>query len=274
MRVVVFTLFMVVTAPLPLCAGSQTFLFWYPGAEGTPEQAEPILETLTDYLAKQGLTDHPLTAVYRNDPVSEADKIIKKIKPLIAIVTPEIYLHLSEQHPVTVLAQTRNQTSGNDMIHYTIFKRRNSAPPDVLLMTEPLSPSYVQNILLRNVPEYRNLPLKYVVQGLFHLKQIGQGEQNGAILLNDHETAVLMKLNTTWSQALDKVVTSPMLPSPPLVLFNENKKDYPAEKLVQILMSMKDDPEGIEILKELRLVGFSAPLGSEYEALRASMTAP
>lgn len=258
----------------PAWADTHTFLFWYPGAEGTREQASPILENLTTYLAQHGLSEHTLKPVYRNCPVSEGLNEIKKIKPAIGIVSPEAYLYLADKHSVTPLAQTRNQASGSDSIHYTVFQHRDASTPPTLFITEPLSKPFARNIVLRNAPNYRNIPLKYVGQVLFTLKKIGRAEVSAAILLNDYEEAVLAKMKSPWKDTLVRVVSSPKLPSSPLILFNEWKKKLPTETLTEILFKMANDEEGSEILKQLRLVGFTKPDEAGYQALRTSLAAP
>ena len=203
----------------PALADSVSFLFWYPGAEGSAEQAAPVLEAWSQYLVEQGLPV-TLTPVYSNLPIDQDPKL-KKIKPAAAILSLEAYLSLSQQHSLTLLAQTRKQPSGDGSDSYTVLKNKSDTAIEKVYLSEPLTEQFTRNILLRNAPNYRQLPLEYASQVIQKLKQVGQGKSNNAVLVNAYEAAVLKQMTAPWAQNLTVAVSSPQLPAPPVVVFND-----------------------------------------------------
>ncbi len=249
-----------------------TLLLWYPGAEGSPEQAAPLLETWATYLHNKGLAV-TLKPVYLNDAISSGLSKIKKLKPTVAIVSLEAYLSLVDKNPLTLLAQTRNLPAGDGSTHYDILQNKQLKQPKTLYISEPLTAQFTRNILLRNAPNYRQLPLQYVEEALQTLKKAGTGQLDGAVLVSGYEASVLKRLRTPWTQALKQAGQSPRLPSPPVVLFRDWQKDFPHEKFVQLLLEMNKDPEGQELLEELRIKGFMTPHNQDYESMRDSLVA-
>ncbi len=256
----------------PTWASTYKFLLWYPGAEGSSSQAAPLLEDWMNYLTERGLPVK-LEAVYHNDAIT-SDIKLKKIKPAVAILSLEGYIHLSTKHSLSLLAQTRKQPAGDGSNQYTILKNSANKTIEKLYLSEPLTEDFVRKIILRNTPQHSTVKLEYAPQALRTLKKIGQGEIAAAILINAYEAKVLEKIKTDWSRQLKPVSSSPKLPAPPLILFEDWKKGFPHDKFVSLLMAMPNDEEGKEILHELRMKGFMKPNQNAYEALRKTLEAP
>lgn len=254
-------------------AETYPMLLWYPGAEGSPEQAAPILETWTDYLVAKGL---PITLkpIYDNHSTSEGMGNIEKIKPAVAITSLESYLYLSKKYSLSLLAQTRKQPAGDGSSQYIVVQNTEAKQIENLFLSEPLEETFMRNIVLRNSPHLRSLPSQYAKQILRTLKKIAHGELSGGVILTDYQEAVLKKMKADWVKKLKKLASSPSLPAPPVVLFEKWKKDFPQDKFVSLLIEMEKNPEGIEILEELRMKGFMTPDTKSYEALKASLEAP
>lgn len=253
-------------------AAADTILLWSPGSEGSAEQAAPLLDSWMDYLENKGL-DASLQAVYRNTAVSVGSDQLKKLKPVAGIISLEAYLALADQKPLTLLLQTRKLPSGNGTSQYVIVKNKMGPEPESLVLSEPLGVDFVQKVVLSEAPQsYKNLPRQFSDQVLFKLKKVGQGELNAAVLISDYQAAVLKQLPSQWAKNLEVVISSPVLPAPPLVLFQDWKGSFQADKFKQLLLEMEQDPEGQAILQELRLKGFIAPDATAYqkwqEALR------
>jgi hypothetical protein len=272
-KILFTTLVFLLVGISPSFAKNHTLLLWYPGAEGSAEQAAPLLETWTDYLTQKGLPVK-IEAIYQNHPVDGGTDIIKKLKPAVGIISLEAFLYVSKKYPLTLLAQTRKQPAGDGSSQYLILQNKTAKESDTLYLSEPLTEDFARNIVLHNSPAYRNLPLQYAKQILRTLKKIGSGELQGAALLNSYEEAVLSRMKTPWSTQLKKVASSPKLPAPPVVLFEKWQKDFPHEKFVSLLLEMEKDPEGMEILEELRMQGFMKPNTANYEVLRNNLEAP
>ena len=245
-------------------AASDTFLLWSPGAEGTPEQAEPLLDSWMDYLKNKGL-DTSLKAVYRNVPVPDGAEQLKKIKPAVAIISLDAYLTLADTDHLAILLQTRKLPSGDGTSEYVLVKNKQDAAPSSLILAEPLTADFVKKILLKDSPaSYQNLPQQITDQVLFKLKKVGQGELTSAVLISDYQAEVLKQLPSDWAKNLTIVARSPKLPAPPLVLFADAKESFPVEKFQHLLLEMNQDPAGQQILQELRLKGFMKPDVAAY----------
>jgi len=241
---------------------------WYPGGEGTPEQATPLLEAWTDYVERAGSIKHTLSAHYQNDPIPNGTTKVKTIKPAIAILSLESYLTLAAEHKMTLIAQTRMQPSGDGHNHYAIYKKKGAPAPEILEMSEPLGDTFVGSILLQNVPgHYRTLPRHYNTQILHALKQVGRGESNAAVLISAYQEAVLHRLSSDWAQSLEQVAKSPQLPASPVVLFDEWQEDFPRDPFVETILHMDQDPEAKDLLTELRMTGFIKPDLESYQKL-------
>lgn len=256
-------------------SASNTFLLWSPGAEGTPEQAAPLLESWIEYLHSKGLDDASLKAVYQNISVAEGPRQLKKLKPVAGIISLEAYLSLSGQDPLTLLLQTRKLPSGNGESHYILLKNKQATDVESIQLAEPLAPDFVTKVLLSQAPvAYRTLPQHYTDQVLYKLKQVGQGKIRAAVLITDYQEAVLKQLKSPWVKNLEVIARSPSLPAPPLVVFNQWKGSFPAQQFERILLEMDQDPEGKEILQELRLQGFMKPDVAAYEKWQEVLSSP
>jgi len=77
---------------------------------------------------------------------------------------------------------------------------------------------------------------------------------NGGAILQPMEYWTLKNLNQPWTKELEVWKTSADIPTAPLILFGETSPAI--EKIKQVLLNMGADPEGAEILRELRLKGF------------------
>lgn len=268
-----FTLVLSLIGIRPLAA-ADTFLLWSPGAEGTPEQAEPLLENWMTYLHNKGL-DASLKAVYRNVPVTKGAEQLKKIKPVVGIISLEAYLALADKDALAILLQTRKLPNGDGSADYVVVKNKREGIPSSLILSEPLDAAFVKKILLKDSPEaYRSLPQEITDQVLFKLRKVGQGELKAAVLISDYQAAVLKQLPSEWAKNLTIVARSPKLPSPPLVLFTARKGSFPVEKFEHLLLEMNQDPEGQQILQELRLKGFMKPDATAYAQWQQVLVPP
>lgn len=255
-------------------AAADTFLLWSPGSEGTPEQAEPLLESWMDYLKNKGL-DTSLKAVYRNVPVPDGAEQLKKIKPVVGIISLAAYLALADTDALSILLQTRKLPSGDGSSEYVVVKNKQEAAPSSLILAEPLAADFVKKILLKDSPaSYQNLPQDMTDQVLLKLKKVGQGDIKAAVLISDYQAEVLKQLPSDWAKNLTIVARSPKLPSPPLVLFGERKGSFPVETFQRLLLEMDQDPEGQQILHELRLNGFMKPDETAYEQWKSLLASP
>lgn len=227
------------------------------------------MEAWTTYIQEKAALAQSLTPHYQNEAIPDGLEKVKKIKPTVAILSLEAYLTLAPTHKMTVIAQTRMQPSGDGSNHYALYKKKGNESPTNILMSEPLGDLFVRNILLRNAPApYRSLPLQHSRQILQALKKVGRGENNDAVLINAYEEAVLQKLSGDWAQSLERTVKGPQLPAPLLVFFEEWAEDFPRDTFQEALFKMDQDPEGKDLLAELRLTGFKAPEPEAYQKLQ------
>jgi ABC-type phosphate/phosphonate transport system substrate-binding protein len=94
-------------------------------------------------------------------------------------------------------------------------------------------------------------------QILFKLKSIAEGATAGAAILTPNEGATLAKMTAPWTKSLSTIQRSQPVSTARVVLFSPIPKD--ADKLKQVMLNMRNDPEAKEILDEMRLAGFSEP---------------
>lgn len=251
-------------------ARSFRILFWYPGAEGSPEQAMPLLETWTQYISNQKSFQHKLKPAYQTESVQDGFDSLKKIKPTVGIISLEAYLATRSHISADLLAQTKSEPTGDGSQRYHLFKGKDVGSPTMIELSEPLGKDFVEKILFGGTAlSGQHPPLHYADQILLILKRIGRGELKAAALLNAYEAAVLKRTSLPWTKNLVKIAMSPVLPSPPVVVFNDWKHDFPIQAFKEILFSMEKDPEGLEILQELRIRGFMEPNQAAYERLSA-----
>lgn len=227
-----------------------------------------------EYLKGKGL-NASLKAVYSNASVAEGGEQIKKLKPVAGIISLEAYLTLADQEPIALLLQTRKLPRADGTAQYRIVKNKNGTAPETLWLAEPLGPDFTKNVVLSSTTEaLQSLPEHYTDQVLYKLKQVGQGELKDAVLISDYQEAVLHQLPSDWAKNLEVVASSPVLPAPPLVLFTKRSDSFPSEELVQLLLKMDQDPEGQQILQELRLAGFMKPDAEAYGTWQKSSASP
>ncbi len=256
---------------LPVKAASDRYrvLFWYPGAEGTPEQALPLLQTWTDYIAEQGGIQGSIEPVYRTDPVASGVGFLKKLKPTVAIVSLEAYQAIQTEYPVTILAQTQREPAGDGSQRYYLIHKKGNASFQTVELSEPLDPPFAEaKILAPSRFSKQHPPFHYAPQILQTLKKIGRGELPAAALINDYEWAVLKQTSLPWSQNLAVLLKSSPLPAPPLILFTDWKKSFPVKTVLQTLKVMDKNPDGKEILEALRMRGFKEPRPAAYDRFK------
>jgi hypothetical protein len=150
---------------------------------------------------------------------------------------------------------------------YVVVQKKGQSQATTLYSSEPLHSDFVHNILLSPQTATQKLSLTYTDQIISILKKIGRGELQAAALLNAYEAGILKQLKSTWAQELVQTQQSRSIPTPPLVFFTKYTTDFPIEPLQKILWDMKNDPEGQEILRALRLQGFRPIKPSDYDAL-------
>jgi len=247
-------------------ARTPTILLWAPGAEGSLEQAAPLLQSWADYIKRKSGDQLSFKFAYQNDSVESGTSKLKKMKPVAAIISLDAYLILSDQLPLSLLVQTRKLPKADGTQSYVLLKRTGSPEPENIVLSEPLNEEFVRKIILQAAPlPYKKLPTQYEAQILRVLKSVARGERNDGVLITSYQATTLKKLRAPWTQQLVQVRQSPILPSPPLVLFDKWAAKLSKEPLAEILLNMSQDPEGKEILQELRLAGFMKPNTSAYQ---------
>lgn len=255
----------ILALPKSVNARTPTILLWAPGAEGSAEQAAPLLQSWADYIKRKSGDQISLKFAYQNESVESGISKLKKTKPVAGIISLDAYLVLSDQLPLSLLIQTRKLPKTDGTQSYVLLKRAGSHDPTSIVLSEPLNEGFVRKILLQAATlPYKNLPLQYEAQILKVLKSIAHGERNDAILITSYQAATLKKLSAPWTQQLTQVLQSPILPSPPFVTFDKWAGKFSKEPFAEILLNMSQDAQGKEILQELRLAGFMRPNEAAY----------
>jgi hypothetical protein len=227
-------------------------IFFYPGEAGSTEDAAPILELFFEYLGSK-ISPFKISGKYFNERTTGI-AYIKKDKPTIGIVSyPEMAQNSELYKNADILLLTRPWPDASEFVKYEMVAAK-TPPPSEIISSEPMSVEFIKKNLFDNIPAASIVRTDRRM--FFSLKKMASDELEVAAILTPAESYSLSKLSPDWAKNLIKIASSKPMPSAKLVLFS---KWEGTEKLKKALLAMPDDPEGREILNELRLIGFSQP---------------
>lgn len=243
-------------------AKNYNMVFWYPGEAGSTSEAEPVLSSFFEYI--NGKLKASFKGKYFNS-VSQGIVYIKKTRPKFGITS---WISLKENESTlptyTTIAKTLPLPSGTLTDQFTIVGYAPDGegrwtPPDnlVIYSSIPLSLAFLRSHLAPDVKGSASIQTTNTM--LMTLKKISSEKSlNRAALLTPMEKYTLDNLKSEWTSSLTTLYRCRPIPTAPLVVFGD-KPDI-ADKLVEVLVKMPNDPEGKEILETLRLKGFKLVL--------------
>lgn len=253
-RALILTLFLILSAAIPAHAADR-MLFWYPGEAGSTSEAQPVIDDLFEYLkGKDASLD--FEGAYFNTIEGGARYLAKK-KPTVAVASYPVWTMKRGDFPqgATVLLSTLPQPQGRSKEQYVIVGTKPLSDASPLFMSEPMTEKYIRAKLFPSLPS--GLTLTQTASILRKIKEIAEGKAEGFALLTPMEAYTLSKMTSPWIINLKYLTNSSLVPTARVILIDPAYKH--AVALKKILTEMKKDPEGVEVLDELRLRGFSMP---------------
>lgn len=252
-------------------AGPRDVMVFYPGAPGSPEEAQSIMSEFGAYLAKAaGLPAGALKVVYENDLATGlAD--IEKNKPGFAIVGLPVYLGHAAKLKMKLIAQT---LPGGSKTHGYYIVGRADGPANLqaakglkLSSNQLYDKTFVSRIVLGGQDAETFFKLKEVHSGLRALKAVaGEGKKADLALLDQHQYDAKNELEE--AKALKLVHRSPELPTAPMVFFEGVAADADVAAIKKALLGMGADPAAKEILNTMMLKGFIEPDTAAYGTIQ------
>jgi len=239
-------------------------IFWYPGEAGSTIEGQPVLDAFFDYVNKN-IAPSKIAGKYFNT-TDGGLQFISKQKPALGIVSYAAWEANRQKFPnAQIWLATNPLPHGQKEEKYILVGRSPSPPPlsplgrgmgeGLVFSSEPLSTDFISNIL--GLTRAQKMTPTQTPQILFKLRSIAGGTVTGRAILTPNEGATLAKMTVPWTKSLSTIQQSRPVPTARFVLFSPIPKD--ADKLRQVLINMRNDPEAKEILNEMRLLGFSEP---------------
>lgn len=243
-----------------LYAKKYNIVFWYPGEQGTTAEAEPVLDSFFEYLNKN-VSGNTFTGKYFNSK-TKGLAYINKSKPKFGIIS---WVALKENDGSIPahgkIATTLPYPDGTATDKFVLVGNPGdgewSPPANLTIISSiPMSVNFLKSYLLPDLGG--NVSIQTTNTMLMTLKKIATGgEDSGQVaLLTPMEKFTLDNLKSGWTETLKTLKECKPISTAPFIYFGE--KPEVSDELVKTLTSMKNDPDGKEILETLRLKGFKA----------------
>lgn len=250
---------------LPLHADEPLkMVFFQPGGEGSPEEAQPFLDALSSEITKNG---GPATkVVYVQNPAT-GEAVIRSRRFAIGIVPLDFYLLHQTKPAMEILLASLPEATGVPRDRYTLLMARGKKAPALfsVYLSRPMDEKFVRSVLLKDWPQHDKAPIKVAEPGLLAvLKKIAEGAITAGALVDSFELRSLKALSSPWAKDLEEVYSSLEIPSPPVVLF-QPMEETTRKNLREAMIRLGNSEEGREILSDLRLSGFADPPVDDYK---------
>ena len=241
-------------------AADLNFVVIQPGQPGSPEEAQPVMNALADYLKERVKADQ-IEGKYENR-LPEALEMLSHGKPRWGIVSLPFYVRHAEALQLTPVASTRPNGRSTDV--WTLMAPRDTAGDwkilrGTVLGTMLFEPSSAACLLFRVAHRQLPMHLEGTSQPLLAIRKMVNGGSRGkdisAVVLDSSQVEALKTL--PLAEKLQVIHRSDELPTSPVVSFGP--PDEGTRRLVSALMAMKDDEKGRELLQVLQTDGFGAP---------------
>jgi len=260
-----FSFFFLFLFSLPLHADEPLrMIFFQPGGEGTPEEAQPFLDALSAQISEKG--GPAIKGTYVQDKAT-GEAALRSGRFTIGIVPLDFYLLHSTKPAMEILLATLPEATGAPRDRFTLLIIRGKKMPALFPVTlsRPADEKFVRKILLKDWPQRDKAPITVAEPGLLAvLKKIAEGSLTAGALVDSFELRSLKALSSPWAKELEEVHTSPETPSPPVVLLKP-LDETTKTNLKRAMIGLGSSEEGKEILSDLRLSGFADPPLDEYK---------
>jgi len=244
---------------LPICAAAGDlfdFAVIQPGQPGSSEEARPVMDALAVYIQQKTEAHAPIRGSYFNE-VDPALDFLHNRRPAWGIVRLGFYSRQAETFGMVPVAATRPGGHDKDKWRLVVSK---DGPDDWKglkgkVLGNMLFEKDAAACLLFGTPADR---LSFDLQGTFQplrsVRDVIRGKAAGAVLDQTQYDAIqAMPL----ANEIKVVHASAELPASPVVWFGP--PDAKAQKLVNVLLGMKEDKDAQPLLKLLQTDGFGPP---------------
>jgi hypothetical protein len=236
------------------------FAVLQPGQPGSTVEAQPIMDAMAQYLQAR-LNAGSIKGVYENR-LPEALELVSTFKPRWGIVSLPFFVRYAETLQMIPLASTRPNDRSHDVWRLVVPQTTVDdwkALKGKVLGTMLFERNSAACLLFKLAPESLPMHLEGTSQPLMAIRKMAKGKSGGTeisgIVLDSLQYDALKALPI--AQQLHVIHQSPELPTSPVVSFGP--VDEAVRNLVRVLLDMKKDQEGQEVLQVLQTDGFGAP---------------
>ncbi len=247
----------------PTHASPMKMVFFYPGGQGSQEQAQPILDSFSDALSKASGGEIQAQITYISDS-QEGQKFIQEQKPEAGILSLDVFLRQRQPWGMEVIAKSLQLPSGDGQDQYFILGQKGTSLPAenfTVYSSRPLDASFVREKLFPHLKG--SLPVQATTNILGKLRNIGSGTESGFALVDQFEYANISRLKIPWATQLEILASSEKISSAPFVVFKNNISSEKISRLQNALLKLSQNAEAKETLATLRLKGFKKANGSD-----------
>jgi len=256
--------FLVPLLLLSLCGHGEArdldFAMLQPGQPGSSEEAQPIMDAMAKYLRKRANAEN-ISGRYENR-LSEALDLVRTSKPRWGIVSLPFFVRYAETLQMIPVASTRPNGRSNDLWRLMVPQATVDdwkALKGTIQGTMLFEPDSAACLLFKLAPGSLPMHLEGTSQPLMAIRKMTRGKSGGAVIsgivLDSPQYDALMALPV--AQQLHVIHQSPELPTSPVVSFGP--VDDAVRNLVRVLLDMKKEQEGQQVLQVLQTDGFGAP---------------
>ncbi len=239
-------------------ASTLNLIFFYPGGQGSQQEAQPILDQFATGLKKA--SDGKITAsiTYLSDTQKGLDFIAQQ-KPHGGIISYDVFLAHQKDWKLKSIAQTLQLPSADGNNQYFLIKNKaqniDASKPLNIYSSQKLAKDFVKSKLFPQLTQAINLQHTQNIMG--KLRKLGMGETTDEIILLDQfEYHNVSRLRIAWVANIDIMQKSELIPTAPFVIFENKLNAETSEILKQALLKLSKDSEMKETLQLLRLKGF------------------
>lgn len=221
------------------------FFFIYPDGEGSPEEAQPLLDSLFALLREK--TGYEFTGRYVSNIKTSLEEANKADMAIVSLGFYTAHKKIILMEPA--LSTQFKETEG--MAAYTLIGHKDSSRETIKTV---YTSSFIPPSLLKVMLPEMEIKRETTHESIGLLKTIAASPDSTAFLLDPFEYKAYSKLNLPWKENLKIFATTKPLPQAPVVFLKPLTGKR--AKIIEALMALGNDEKGQEILSSLRLKGF------------------
>jgi len=202
--------FLLVTFSFPASGYAKPLkmVFFYPGGQGSQQQAKPLLDEFSAALKKASGGKIESEILYISDAAT-GESYIREQKPDAGILSLDVYLKNATTWDAKAIARSLQLPSADGKNQYFLVGRSGSILPEDTIhvySSLPLDKSFVEQTLFPKLN--RPVTLEVTANILGKLRKIGQGGDTRPVLLDQYEYATISRLKTPWAKNLTALAAS------------------------------------------------------------------